>query len=106
MAEPITTSMARRMFLACQGLDGGPDPSVLSTVQRLGYVQIDTIAVACLDGEGCSPCGNCRQLMREFRVRRVILTTEDGTPVEYALEELLPRSFGPDDLRSSRSADQ
>jgi cytidine deaminase len=36
--------------------------------------------------------------MREFRVRRVILTDEAGDPVEYALEELLPRSFGPEDL--------
>jgi cytidine deaminase len=64
-----------------------------------GVQKIDTVAVTCLDGEACSPCGNCRQIMREFGVRRVILTDRAGDPVEYPLEELLPRSFGPEDLR-------
>jgi cytidine deaminase len=36
--------------------------------------------------------------MREFNVRTVILTDEAGDPVEYTLDELLPRSFGPEDL--------
>lgn len=37
--------------------------------------------------------------MREFGVRRIILTDESGAPVEYNLDELLPHSFGPEDLR-------
>lgn len=64
-----------------------------------GVRQIETVAVTCLDGEACSPCGNCRQIMREFGVRRVILTDQSGDPVEYTLEDLLPRSFGPEDLQ-------
>ena len=64
-----------------------------------GIRAIDTVAVTCLDGDACSPCGNCRQIMREFGVRRVILTDESGDPVEYTLDDLLPRSFGPDDLQ-------
>ena len=64
-----------------------------------GARAINTVAVTCLDGDACSPCGNCRQIMREFGVRRVILTDEAGNPVEYELDELLPRSFGPEDLQ-------
>ena len=76
------------------------EANAITTAAAHGVRVVDTVAVTCLDGEGCTPCGNCRQLMREFAVKRVILTTEDGTPVEYELEDLLPHSFGPDDLSS------
>jgi cytidine deaminase len=36
----------------------------------------------------------------------VILTDESGTPIERTIDDLLPFSFGPDDLRSSGSVDQ
>jgi len=74
------------------------EANAITTAAAHGVREIDTVAVRCLDGDACSPCGNCRQIMREFRVRRVILTDHAGEPVEYALEELLPRSFGPEDL--------
>ena len=48
----------------------------------------------------CSPCGVCRQVLREFcdeETFRVYLT--DGvTLFGYTLEELLPLSFGPENL--------
>ena len=74
------------------------EANAISTAAANGVREIHTVAVTCLDSEGCTPCGNCRQIMREFGVQRVILTNEDGTPVEYALEDLLPHSFGPEDL--------
>lgn len=74
------------------------EANAITTAAANGVREIDTVAVTCLDGAACSPCGNCRQIMREFNVRRVVLTDEAGDPVEYALEELLPRSFGPEDL--------
>ena len=74
------------------------EANAITNAAAHGVRAIDTVAVTCLDGEACSPCGNCRQIMREFRVRRVILTDETGDPVEYTLDELLPRSFGPEDL--------
>ena len=75
------------------------EANAITTAAARGVREIDTVAVTCLDGDACSPCGNCRQIMREFNVRRVILTAGAGEPVEYSLEELLPRSFGPEDLR-------
>ena len=48
----------------------------------------------------CSPCGVCRQVLREFceeKSFRVYLTDADRLFC-YTLEELLPLSFGPENL--------
>jgi cytidine deaminase len=50
-----------------------------------------------------SPCGACRQVMREFGGKDlpVLIVTAQGNLVEEtSLLELLPRSFGPEDLVS------
>jgi cytidine deaminase len=65
-----------------------------------GVREIHSIAVACLDGTDCYPCGNCRQLLREFEAERVIVQAPDGTVRTHALEDLLPNSFGPESLES------
>jgi cytidine deaminase len=75
------------------------EANAITTAAASGVREIDTVAVTCLEGPGCTPCGNCRQMMREFRVRRVILTDDEGAPVVYELDDLLPHSFGPEDLR-------
>ncbi|MDO5294361.1 MAG: cytidine deaminase [bacterium] len=49
----------------------------------------------------CSPCGICRQVMREFcdkETFRVIIAKSPSDYREFTLEELLPLSFGPEDL--------
>ena len=50
----------------------------------------------------CAPCGVCRQALREFtdpKTFRVILGTDRPDIAEvYTLEELLPMSFGPENL--------
>ncbi len=59
------------------------------------------LAVAVVTRNAGAPCGACRQVMREFASldMPVILTTdEDGIEEDFTLGELLPRSFGPDDL--------
>lgn len=52
------------------------------------------------EGAFCAPCGVCRQVMREFcdeKTFRVYVT--DGSTIRmYLLEELLPLSFGPENL--------
>ncbi len=47
------------------------------------------------------PCGICRQVMREFTdptAFKVIVAVSEDEYKEYTLEELLPESFGPDNL--------
>lgn len=49
-----------------------------------------------------SPCGGCRQVLREFCPldMPILLANEAGEVVdETTLAELLPRSFGPEDLQ-------
>jgi cytidine deaminase len=58
-----------------------------------GVRKIDTVAVACIDAdEPGYPCGNCRQLMVEFGVERVIVDGPDG-PIEHRLDQLIPHGF-------------
>jgi len=54
------------------------------------------------DGEAlCTPCGGCRQRIREFASAetRVHVAGPEGVRKSYALAELLPDSFGPEHLR-------
>ena len=49
----------------------------------------------------CPPCGVCRQVMREFcdpETFIILLENAEGERKEYLLKELLPESFGPDNL--------
>lgn len=49
----------------------------------------------------CAPCGICRQVMREFcdpKTFEVIVAKSKTAYKVFTLEELLPESFGPDNL--------
>ncbi len=49
----------------------------------------------------CAPCGVCRQVMREFcdpKNFEIILAKSSSDYKVYTLEELLPMSFGPENL--------
>lgn len=51
--------------------------------------------------ETCSPCGVCRQVMREFCAPeefRILLEDGKGGILNYSLAELLPLGFGPENL--------
>lgn len=54
--------------------------------------------------ELCAPCGVCRQVMREFcdpKTFQIVLASVSGEKIEpkvFTLEELLPISFGPENL--------
>lgn len=59
------------------------------------------LAVAVVTRNAGAPCGACRQVMREFAsldIPVILTTVEDGLEEEFTLGDLLPRSFGPDDL--------
>lgn len=53
------------------------------------------------DSENTFPCGVCRQVMREFGPDMEVLIVKDKDHVRtFTLEELLPHSFGPEDLEN------
>lgn len=49
----------------------------------------------------CSPCGVCRQVLREFCEENTfhVYMTNGKKLLSYTLEELLPLSFGPSNLQ-------
>lgn len=55
--------------------------------------------------EYCTPCGVCRQVMRDFadpKTMRVISAKSEDDYREFTLEQLLPESFGPEFLEDSK----
>jgi cytidine deaminase len=53
-------------------------------------------------GEGlCTPCGGCRQRIREFAAPEapIHIAGPQGVRASFTLGELLPESFGPEHLR-------
>lgn len=67
-----------------------------------GHRKIAKIAVVG-DSEFTYPCGVCRQVIREFGQDTIILiANKDGEYKEYKLEDILPYSFGPEDLVKSQ----
>lgn len=64
-----------------------------------GSRRIEAVAVFTPTSEPTAPCGACRQVIREFGPRAVILSVCDGPDRrETTLEALLPNAFGPEDL--------
>ena len=58
-------------------------------------------AVAGVAAQPVTPCGGCRQRLREFANddAPVWVADLDAVRATYTLGELLPASFGPDHLR-------
>ncbi|HSH36318.1 cytidine deaminase [Schnuerera sp.] len=63
-----------------------------------GHRNIKTIAIVG-DSDYTYPCGVCRQVIREFgKDATIIIANTEEDFKEYKLDELLPYSFGPEDL--------
>ena len=59
--------------------------------------QMEMVAVYSPNAAPCFPCGACRQVLREFGCKEVIV--EDGSGLRrYPFEDILPNSFGPEVL--------
>ncbi len=73
------------------------EDTAITTAAAQGVRKIEALAVACIDAtdiEGSYPCGRCRQVMSEFDVEKVIVTSGEGSEIrEHTLDELLPHRF-------------
>ncbi len=64
-----------------------------------GATRFVAIAIATDRREHLPPCGACRQVLAEFSpVLRVLSVGASGEGASWALPELLPAAFTPDDL--------
>ena len=72
---------------------GGGDRKVVSVL---------VVGGAAESGELCPPCGGCRQRLLEFSDAATIVLLADlnGVRERFTLHELMPKSFGPEQLKS------
>ena len=76
------------------------EAGAIAAMVRAGGREILRIAVAGRGAALCTPCGGCRQRIREFAASttEILVCDEQGMRQSFTLETLLPHSFGPDNL--------
>lgn len=63
-----------------------------------GHKRVKKVAVVG-DSDHTYPCGVCRQVIREFgKDAKILIANSEDDYLEYTLEDLLPHSFGPEEL--------
>ena len=68
-------------------------------VKAVSEGQREFSAIAIATRNGGSPCGACRQVLREFAPHLRVLLVDEGRHIrQYTLDQLLPDSFGPESL--------
>ena len=77
------------------------EASAVSAMVLAGETELEEIAVMATGDAICTPCGGCRQKIREFagNKTRILCYGPEGLRATYTLDELLPHSFGPDHLK-------
>ena len=65
-----------------------------------GEREFESIVIVCSGKSPAAPCGVCRQVLREFcrDDMPVVFADKERNLIESTLGELLPHSFGPEDL--------
>ena len=76
------------------------EANALSAMVLAGSTRARAVLVVGTGGAWVTPCGGCRQKLREFCAQDTpILTANDSAMgPRYTLAQLLPQSFGPDHL--------
>ena len=76
------------------------EASAIGNLVSSGYVKIKEVVVIGSGDLLCSPCGGCRQRLREFATLDTLIhmCNIDGHLKTSTLAELLPDSFGPENL--------
>ena len=85
---------------ASYGLTLCAERNAITTAITGGMKKIKLLVITGNTPEPISPCGACRQVIREFSDKDavIILANKDGKYESTSLEKLLPYSFGPEDL--------
>ena len=77
------------------------EASALSAMVLAGSTRARAVLVVGTGGTWVTPCGGCRQKLREFCAQDTPILTANDTTLgpRYTLAQLLPQSFGPDHLQ-------
>ena len=76
------------------------ETAAIAAMVIAGQQRIKTIYIMSQDDQGATPCGGCRQRIREFAQPNtpVILCAPTGIKQRLILADLLPHAFGPEFL--------
>lgn len=77
------------------------EAGAIAAMALAGGRRIAELVVAGGGEAPCTPCGGCRQKLREFAGPEMVIRIVDAagqTLLRTSLAELLPHSFGPDNL--------
>ena len=77
------------------------EASALAVMVAAGGKRVQAVAVCAESAEVVTPCGGCRQKLREFAGSDCPVWAADttGLRASFTLAELLPHSFGPAHLK-------
>jgi cytidine deaminase len=98
-----------KIYTGCNIENAGYTPSVCAErtaiFKAVSEGEMDFVAIAVATSNGGAPCGVCRQVIREFSTNlAVIIGNIEGEYQFLTLADLLPYSFGPENLPSPPSA--
>ena len=83
---------------ASYGLTNCAERTAIFKAISEGHRKFKALAVVA-DTEGpCSPCGACRQVMKEFKISTIIMANLKGNIEIVSIEDLLPFSFSECDV--------
>jgi len=78
------------------------EATALGAMVMAGGRQAQAVLVTGPGPDIITPCGGCRQKLREFSLPAsllIIAADPGGVKAQWTLEQLLPASFGPDQLK-------
>lgn len=92
-----------KVFAGCNIENAGYTASVCAErtaiFKAVSQGEVDFVAIAVATSNGGAPCGICRQVMREFAPNLIIIFGDiQGNYQALTLPDLLPHSFGPENL--------
>ncbi|HEY5552785.1 MAG TPA: cytidine deaminase [Opitutaceae bacterium] len=84
---------------ASYGLTSCAERNAIFAAIAAGEHAIRAVVIYTPTPTATAPCGACRQVIREFGPDALVISVCDGNGrIESTLGELLPKSFGPEDL--------
>jgi cytidine deaminase len=91
------------IYKGCNIENAGYTPSVCAErtaiFKAVSEGERDFVAIAVATSNGGAPCGVCRQVIREFAPELIVIFGNlEGEYQVLALADLLPHSFGPENL--------
>ncbi|QFT84404.1 Cytidine deaminase [Halomonas sp. THAF12] len=84
------------------------EASAIATMASAGERELREVYVIGPGEHLCTPCGDCRQRIREFATPETLIRVVDaqGTLLRrYTMDQLLPDSFGPENLGRDSAMD-